>query len=735
MKSASLASVCAAALVFVVPCGVASAQQFVFAPGDIPVTGDQTENVDFADIDNDGDWDAALAEGGDSAQAQDHLWLNLGPATLGIFANVTATHAPAVLDQSRDIEFVDFDGDGDQDLFISNTSQLVPQSNKWWRNTGPGAGLGFYVDETSTRWIGLGGAGSSVAPALVLGAGGFIDWSCDSDFGDLDNDGDLDLVQSSYGSAFGGNVPTRIFQNDGSGHFSEFNPSGFQLPSSTIASGNPGLWCQGTQQTSTTNSTGANCDISSSALDIDLADIDGDFDLDILHGARQELPRMFQNRLAEDGVPGFRDVTGTSFQPGYSFGNGHYEQEMGDQDGDGDVDIYGVNWQVSGGFMDVVLKNNGSGFFSNLAVIGLSNSDDNEADYLDHDLDGDLDVIIANWSGQERLYANDGAGNYTLQVTGTVLPVDNTSTLDIDASDLDNDGDPDFVAANHFNQAESYLKNTTSANDTSAPRIDELEQARNRVNGPIPTSIRAAVRDNAAYYVTWYNPTSLKVSNGGGAVATIPMRTSQGDLFRGEIAGSLVGTVVYSVQSADQYGNTGNSDPKQYCSGLLGTAFCFGDGTLATPCPCSLPDTVPSPSGGANSGCANSFNLNGSILCASGTTTPDTAQFECFVGNAYLGFGFLVKGNAANAAGIANGDGLRCVDGALVRFGGHNAGTNGAPTGVWTYPNAVQTVTVSAATLQASGQIARYQLFYRNAAAGWCSPATASWSNGIEVLW
>jgi hypothetical protein len=47
-----------------------------------------------------------------------------------------------------------------------------------------------------------------------------------------------------------------------------------------------------------------------------VGDIDGDLDLDLLHGARQDfLPRMFGNRLEESGgvLTFFRDVTTASF--------------------------------------------------------------------------------------------------------------------------------------------------------------------------------------------------------------------------------------------------------------------------------------------------------------------------------------------------------------------------------------------------------------------------------------
>src|SRR5580765_2497726 len=198
----------------------ARAQQFTRDTADIPPSGDYTENVDFADVDNDGDWDAAFAEGGDNGNAQNHLWINQGGAqggTVGVFTNVTATQLPIFSDDSRDVEFVDFDNDGDLDLYISNTSTHSSQSNRWWANMGGAQGgtIGFYQDQTLTRWSGLGGAGSSIPPSQVLGSGGFIDFSCDCDFGDLDNDGDIDLVHSTYGGAFGGQIPMRIFLNDG----------------------------------------------------------------------------------------------------------------------------------------------------------------------------------------------------------------------------------------------------------------------------------------------------------------------------------------------------------------------------------------------------------------------------------------------------------------------------------------------------------------------------------------
>jgi len=729
----------AALLGLVALAGSASAQQLPRNTTDIPNNTGYTENVDFADIDLDGDWDAALAEGGDNGNDQNNLWLNQGflqAGTVGIFTDVTAARFPAVLDQSRDIEFVDFDSDGDHDIYVSNTSQLSNQGNKWWTNMGGAQGgtLGFYSDQTAARWSGLGGAGSSIAPTQLI-AGSFIDFSCDCDFADMDNDGDLDLAHSSYGGAFGGNVPTRLFLNNGSGVFVEFNPSGFQLPGQTIAAGNPGLWCQGTQAANTTNATGVNCDIASSALDLDYGDIDGDFDMDILHGARQEVPRMFQNRFAENGgVLAYRDVSGTAFPAGYSTGNGHYEQEMGDQDGDGDIDIYGLNWLAAFGFDDIVLKNNGAGVFGSQVTLSGSNADDNEGDYFDYDNDGDLDLFIANFAGQEKVYRNGGTGTYTLQSTGTVVPSDSTTTLDADCADVDNDGDVDVFVANDANQVEWYLKNTTTANDTFAPTIPRLEQAPNRAAGAAPTVVRFWSNDNQAYYVQAYYTARVDVSVNGGPVTSYSAKTQWGQQFRVEIPGALVGTITYQAFVTDRDGNTGSSAVKTYtATGAASpmTSYCSPGLAGVLACPCA------NPASGAGKGCDNSSTTGGASLSATGSASllADTLVFTT-AGEKPTATSIVLQGTATSATGVVFGQGIRCVAGSLKRLYVKNAsgGSITAPAG------ADPTVSARSSALGdplSAGLTRYYAVYYRDPIVlGGCAAAsTFNITQSGSVAW
>ncbi len=714
-------------LVLAAIASTAGAQQFVRNTTDIPGSSRDTEQVDFADVDLDGDWDAGFANGGDIANQQNVLWINQGGlqgGVVGTFFDATTTRFPTVLDSTRDLEFADYDGDGDADIALANHSQITNQPSRFWTNQGgaQGATLGAYVDETSTRWVGLGGQGSSIAPALVLAGGGFIDFPQETDFADFDDDGDLDLVQATVGSAFSGTIPTRLFSNDGAGHFTEFNPSGFQLGGASIVNGNPGLWCAGSQSANTMDATGTFCDVALAADDADWADVDGDLDIDLLLCDERAAPRLFQNRLEENGgIPGFRDVTGASFQAGYSTGSGHYEQCLGDFDGDDDLDIYGVNWLVGGfSFTDAALRNDGTGYFDSLLPIAASNDDDQTAEPIDYDLDGDLDVYVSNFNGQDRMVAN--LGGWSLANASGVLQNDATVTLDSDFADVDQDGDEDIFDANGGTTAEWYRENTTSANDVTAPRIAHLEQAADRWPGLLPTRVRCHLYDNTAPQRSQWLAASLEVRVNGASSTQIPMKSSFAQVFRGEIPGATIGVIDYRVVVADEHGNTGQSAWRTYTVGVTGTAFCSGDGT-GTPCPCGNNSS-------AGRGCGNSLGA-GARLTGSGVTSVTGDTFVLTVSAVPNSSVLFFQGTAQvnGGAGTVLGDGLRCAGGVVRRLGTKSAAMNIAQ-----YPQMLDQPISVRGQIPVVGGTRTYQAWYRNAA-DYCTPSTFNLSNGWETVW
>ena len=697
----------------------AHAQSYVNTPGQIPVNGGFTENIDFADVDGDGDMDCVLAEGGDAGDDQNNLWINRGfepGGTIGFFVDRTATQCPSVLDSSRDMDFVDIDGDGDFDVYVSNTSAISNQSNRWWVNMGglQGGTAGFFQDQTASRWTFIAVNDgvthfSSIGPSVALGTGGFKDWSCDCVFGDLDNDGDEDLVHTTYGGNFDGGAPTRLFLNNGGGFFEEFNPSGVQLLGTLINNNTQALWAMGVHVNGTTNTTGLQSDIADTPLGVEIGDFDGDHDIDILQGARNQVPRVYRNRLTETGtLSRFQDITYASGVPANTDTGGNYEQEMGDFENDNDLDIYGLNWP---GFNDVTIKNNGAAVFSGTFTLAGSGADDNEGDFLDYNNDGRLDIYVTNFSGQDKLYRNDGPPNWNFtNVTGTELPSLGATGLGSDGCDVDEDGDYDFLVGNDGGQEEFFLKNVNNIPDAIAPRVANLEQAPNRSPGAAPTVVRVHVYDNASWDVTRYDIAVLEYStNGFATVGTSTMLYGGGQIFRGTIPGSISGTVEYRARVTDEHGNVGLSTVKSFVSGL------------PTPVPYCTSSTT-------SSGCTPTMGWSGapSVAASSGFTIHCTNVEGQRAGLMFYG----VSGRAA-AQWFPGNTSTLCVKSPVQRLSAQNSGgTAGACNGTMSDDWLAWVAAHPSALGQpfSAGQVVDSQCWFRDPAA----TGTTNLSNGLE---
>ncbi|MFH1279535.1 MAG: FG-GAP-like repeat-containing protein [Candidatus Eisenbacteria bacterium] len=142
-------------------------------------------HVDLGDYDGDGDLDLAVALLGDPGTPQrDKIYRNEGTGFTSLPVWISGD-----LDNSFDLAWGDFDGDGDLDLATAcgESYTSVPQRSKVYRNDG-----GVITENSVWRT-------------------GPVDYTLDVAWGDVDGDGDLDLA---CGNEFG---PNRIYRNHGSG--------------------------------------------------------------------------------------------------------------------------------------------------------------------------------------------------------------------------------------------------------------------------------------------------------------------------------------------------------------------------------------------------------------------------------------------------------------------------------------------------------------------------------------
>jgi hypothetical protein len=206
--------------------------------------------------------------------------------------------------------------------------------------------------------------------------------------GDVDGDGDLDLVAGNYNQA------NRLYLNDGT---------------ATPFSGVTGS------------------DITSDAhytLSVALGDVDGDGDLDLVTGNGLQANRLYLN----DGTATpFSGVAGSDVS---SDADDTTSVALGDVDGDGDLDLVAGN---CGQANRLYLNDGTDDPFS--GVTGSSITADSHATLSvalgDVDGDGDLDLVAGNGLQANRLYLNDGTATPFSGVTGSDVSSDTDDTWSV----------------------------------------------------------------------------------------------------------------------------------------------------------------------------------------------------------------------------------------------------------------------------------------------------------------
>ncbi len=373
-----------------------------------------TQSASFGDLDGDGDLDLIVADYG-----VNRFYLGDGSGSFGASNDVETGTTNNTLGMSLG----DLDGDGDLDVIFGTASLSAP--NRVHLSMGSGSfAAGSDVDSPTN---------STQATAL----------------GDLDGDGDLDLVTGNNSAV------NRVYLNNNTS-FSSSSPTTNANNTTTTANVSATFNQSMNAATSSTfvvhgSMTGQRAGSYSGASSTTLTfDPTNDFepgekvDVMLLTGLRStsgdalQPPKAYRFRAAAAAGPVvFDQVTSDVGTPT----NDTYATSLGDLDGDGDLDL------VTGNVNQVnrVYLSNGNGTFASGSDVDTPANTTFEIALGDVDGDGDLDLITGNSLAVNRVYLGNGNGTFT---SGNDVDTPTNPTRGIELGDVDGDGDPDLLVGN-----------------------------------------------------------------------------------------------------------------------------------------------------------------------------------------------------------------------------------------------------------------------------------------------
>jgi hypothetical protein len=471
-------------------------------------TGDWSNKVELADINGDGAVDILFANGGKYSSAGtpevNTVYLN---QESGPFISV----GDAIFgsgDLARAIKVRDLNDDDVPDIIVATTFQT--QSRLLL-----GLGDGKFVEVTGTH--------------LPQNVGSFGDVA----LGDVDGDGDIDLVLADWGpgnplSNEGG--ITRLWLNNGFGAF--IDATSEKMPTIPVEF----------------------------SWELELVDVDNDWDLDVLVSCKScSGSKLFHN----DGTGNFTDASDALPQ----FSN-NYDFEAMDMNGDGFLDLVTIN--DGPGLREHLLISDGAGGFINQTEALWPSSanigeDDNMVIFLDYDSDGDADFLIGSLSGEDRLLLNDGTGKLSLQTqvfSGSTTP----GTLGIALADINGDTKLDVVhAQGEVASPEKVFLGVDIPPDTAPPTIG-ITSVQLLDDGGL--RFRARVHDRKSPVMP-HDFSSIEVrwsANRKQSQNQLPMRWMGEYLFWADITSQPADAITWQICATDRAGNTA-------CSELETTAF------------------------------------------------------------------------------------------------------------------------------------------------------------------
>ncbi len=428
-----------------VVCGSMTAKRFILE--------ENGSGAALFDYDGDGDLDLYLVNGstleildGQSPAVRNMLYRNDG-STPNAWRFTEVSQDAGVDDPSwgTGVATGDIDGDGDDDLYVTNFGRNVLYENQ---------GDGTFRDITEASGTGDLGWGHSAA------------------FFDADGDGDLDLYVANNLDFDLENLPNggrpcsyrgldtacgpvgfpaqrdRFYRNDGNGRFIDASEvAGFWQPEPRFG------------------------------LGVVAGDLDGDDWTDLVVANDSGPNFLFQNQGAK-GHPGIFEEIGllagvaTQAEGRNQAGMGI---DLGDIDADGDPDLAVTNFSFD---HDTLYRNQGELYFTDDSYpSGLGNAGYVPMSwgtrFLDINQDGRLDLYVANghiypevdegdeetFAQQDQLYLGDGKGRF-VEADGAIEGAAGVGR-GVASGDLDGDGDLDLVVV-QMGRAPALLRNEGS---------------------------------------------------------------------------------------------------------------------------------------------------------------------------------------------------------------------------------------------------------------------------------
>lgn len=347
--------------------------------------------ADFADYDNDGDQDLAVIGVTGDFTDKTKIYRNDNGVFTDILANLPIMHMGAV-------NWVDYDLDGDFDLFLSGqdyatnkyadiyqntdgvfTNALISLPEGFWNS----AGWGDY-DNDGDLDLAYSWYNESVAYSAIFrnDNGNYVDIQAfmqgltagSMEWGDFDMDGDLDLLHTGTTTDFS-KTPVKLYVNDNG----EFSEGSFDFLD--CAWYNNVLW----------------------------SDIDNDGDIDIVYVADEngQYPFVYYENTNGSFEIHYTDLYGVRTS------NGNIGLVQGDIDNDGDMDFV-MTGDNPGYSKSTKIFINTDGEFSELSH-GIPGYGSGTVDMTDLDNDGDLDIFMTGYNQSSTVhigvFINDANSN------------------------------------------------------------------------------------------------------------------------------------------------------------------------------------------------------------------------------------------------------------------------------------------------------------------------------------